>query len=629
MNFGPCSTSPCAFVDMTLNVGGNSCNGGLHFNDSTIQCVVPEGYTGSNLIFSVTVNGQSSVNSLNITYAKPSITAINPRDVVSKNPSLFIDGSNFGPIAAPRTVVLHSMTNGQNYRCPNVTWISHANIRCDYTTVELPLNEKFNVTMKVGNLTSDLTSTATFGTGVTNNPPVALPISKSTFEEQSLILKFEFSDPNADDIVKLYITTNPTNGTLYQVGSAGDRGAIIDTVSGPVLVSNTQISVLYVPLDNFNGYDTFTFKARDSWGAESSAQNASITVIAVPDPPVPKSLTYTLDEDTEALIQLEIEDPDTPLPDRIALLISLPQQGSLQARIDESWEEVTEVPRMLYLNTSLRYTPNLNYFGADSFMYMGNDGNLDSMINATITLNINSVNDPPYLNTTNLNFDVYEDTDIIINFDITDVDIGDKLTVKLTQIQLNGSLYIGGLQKEPRNLLGEGSELRGPPYQVLYSPAKDFFTITAEDIQNFKIIYSDISSSETSFYQVSFGVLPMNDPPFIPCAAPFIALPPTFVIGQSRYHSFQIYATDVDDSNLTLVLKSAPSKGILRDSTDRLLEKGSELLVGKLTFETNRTGGGYPYSNFTVIALDSEGSMSNECTFIFTFTCPPGLSHTS
>ncbi|KAI9146217.1 hypothetical protein BKA69DRAFT_4301 [Paraphysoderma sedebokerense] len=517
------------------------------------------------------------------------------------------------------------MTNSQNYSCPNVTWISHANIRCDFTTVNLPLSEKFNVTVTVGNRTSDMTSKGLFGTGVSNNPPNAMPLSVSTFEEQSLLIQFGFSDPDGDDMVAIYITTNPTNGSLYQVAITGDRGAIIDTVSGPVPVSNLQTSVLYVPLENFNGYDNFTFKARDSWNAESSVQNASITVISVPDAPIPKPLTYALDEDTEVVIQLEIADADTPLEERLAVLLSLPQKGSLLVLIDASWDEVTAVPYMLSVSTPLKYSPINNYFGTDSFIYMANDGSLNSTVNATITLTINSVNDPPFLNTTNLNVESYEDSDIILTFDISDIDVGDKVTVKITDIYVNGSLYIPGLPKEPRNLLGEGSELRGPPYQVLYSPAKDFFTSAPEDIQSFNVTYSDISNAELLFYQVSFNVLPINDPPTIPCTAPLITLPPTFLIGQSPYHSFSILATDVDDLNLTFVLKSVPSKGILRDSNGLLLQAGSAVSIAQFIFETNGTGGGYPYSNFTIFASDAENATSNECTFNFTFTCPPGL----
>ncbi|KAI9146213.1 hypothetical protein BKA69DRAFT_3582 [Paraphysoderma sedebokerense] len=608
---------------MTVTIGGNSCNTGLHFNDSTIQCAAPEGYLESNI--SVTVNGQQSVNTLKVSYGKPSITSINPKNLVSRNPTLFIDGSNFGPIATPRTVVLHTISNGQKYSCPNITWISHVSIRCDFDLVNLPLSEKFNVTITVSNRTSDKTSAAIFGTGVINDPPSALLLDISTFEEQYTIIQFLYSDPNVGDIVTIYIHTNPTNGNLYQIRSTGERGASIDTVSGPVPVSDLQVRLLYVPFENFNGPDNFTFKARDSWGAESSLQNATLTVISIPDPPIPQSMTYTLEEDTVASIALDVVDPDTLLSERIAILLSLPQQGSLLAFINNTWEEVISVPHMLHLNTSIKYSPNKNYFGTDSFIYMANDGSLNSTVNATITLTIKSVNDPPFFNATNLNIDFYEDTDTIISFNISDIDIGDKLTVKVTDIYLNGSLYIPGLPKEPRNLLGEGSELRGPPYQVLYSPAKDFFTSAPEDIQYFNVTYSDISNNPLLFHQVSFTVWPINDPPTIPCTAPLLTLPPSFLIGQSRDHSFSIFANDVDDSNLTFVLKSVPSKGILRDLNGLLLQAGSQISISEFIFQTNRTGGGYPYSNFTMFAIDSKGSKSNECTFPFSFTCPPGL----
>jgi VCBS repeat-containing protein len=45
-------------------------------------------------------------------------------------------------------------------------------------------------------------------------------------------------------------------------------------------------------------------------------------------------------------------------------------------------------------NGSYSYTPQLNYFGADSFTFRASDGSLDSNV-ATVTLTVTPVNDAP------------------------------------------------------------------------------------------------------------------------------------------------------------------------------------------------------------------------------------------
>src|SRR6185295_14291762 len=63
-------------------------------------------------------------------------------------------------------------------------------------------------------------------------------------------------------------------------------------------------------------------------------------------------------------------------------------------------------------NGSFTYTPDANYFGADSFTYTVNDGTADSNT-ATVTLTIDSVNDAP--STTTDSYSTNEDTALVRN----------------------------------------------------------------------------------------------------------------------------------------------------------------------------------------------------------------------
>ncbi|KAI9143133.1 hypothetical protein BKA69DRAFT_205446 [Paraphysoderma sedebokerense] len=512
-----------------------------------------------------------------------------------------------------------------NYTCPNVTWVSHLSIRCVFAGVDLPVPATLNVTVTIGNQSSDFTTETVFRSGILNDPPIAFPLNISTFEEQSVILQFEGYDTDTGDFVTMYILQNPGNGSLYQLTNSGERGPMIDTIFGSIPVTHSSFRVLYIPFKDFNGNDSFTFKARDIYNADSSIETAKINVISVPDPPIPQNVVYQLDEDTEFSFTLDVVDPDTPKLEQTVILLSLPQKGSLFSLNGTSWDQITTVPLYFTQNTTLKYHPLSNFYGSDSFQFMANDGQFNSTVNGTILFLVNPINDIPLLNTTSLNITVYEDTETTFEFVISDIDVADKLTVKITNLRINGSIYFIDAERGLKTLLGEGSEVRGPPYKVLYVPSLNYFSSTLDDYQHFNVTYTDNINNEYLTYQIIFPVLPVNDAPSISCLQPQIDLPLEFLVGVSSNHSFQFQHEDVDNSNLTFVLTTQPGRGIIRDQNGRELHSGDSFYNAKLTFEGNHSGGGYPYSNFTVHAIDGEGATSNNCTFSFTFSCPPGL----
>ncbi|KAI9136352.1 hypothetical protein BKA69DRAFT_1104795 [Paraphysoderma sedebokerense] len=61
------------------------------------------------------------------------------------------------------------------------------------------------------------------------------------------------------------------------------------------------------------------------------------------------------------------------------------------------------------------------------------------------------------------------------------------------------------------------------------------------------------------------------------------------------------------------------------DLSGQRLHAGQSFFGNHLIFDGNRAGGGHPYSNFTVRAIDLDNAESKDCTFLLTFSCPPGL----
>src|SRR6185369_7424621 len=131
------------------------------------------------------------------------------------------------------------------------------------------------------------------------------------------------------------------------------------------LTFNTNGGFSYVPATNYNGPDSFTYKANDGQ-ADSGIATVSITITGVNDAPVAVNDSYTTPEDTT----LNIATPGVLIND---------------SDVDGD---------TLNGNGSFSYVPATNYNGPDSFTYKANDGQADSGI-ATVSLTITGVNDAP------------------------------------------------------------------------------------------------------------------------------------------------------------------------------------------------------------------------------------------
>ena len=80
-------------------------------------------------------------------------------------------------------------------------------------------------------------------------------------------------------------------------GSTADRGTWSTGPAHGTLTLNADGSFTYTPDANFNGTDSFTYKANDGT-ADSNTATVTITVTAVNDAPVAANDTYTTNEDT-------------------------------------------------------------------------------------------------------------------------------------------------------------------------------------------------------------------------------------------------------------------------------------------------------------------------------------------
>src|SRR5206468_1017476 len=107
-----------------------------------------------------------------------------------------------------------------------------------------------------------------------NQAPTADSKTLSTNEDTPLIITLTGSDPDGDALTFTVITP-PAHGTLGSIG----------TVSCTGNPSNCSENITYTPFVNYNGADSFTYKANDG-SLDSNTATVSITVTPVNDPPV-------------------------------------------------------------------------------------------------------------------------------------------------------------------------------------------------------------------------------------------------------------------------------------------------------------------------------------------------------
>src|SRR5205823_5358688 len=147
-------------------------------------------------------------------------------------------------------------------------------------------NANFNGTDSFGYSISDGnggTASATVNVTVTpvNDAPIANNDSYNTPEDTTLtttaVTGVLTNDTDVDgDTLTVSSHTNPAHGTL---------------------TLNANGSFSYVPNANFNGSDSFTYKANDGT-VDSNSATVTINLAAVNDAPVAVADSYSTDEDT-------------------------------------------------------------------------------------------------------------------------------------------------------------------------------------------------------------------------------------------------------------------------------------------------------------------------------------------
>jgi VCBS repeat-containing protein len=190
---------------------------------------------------------------------------------------------------------------------------------------------------------------------IINNPPTAVDDAYTTDEDTTLNVApgvlVNDSDVDGDPLTAI-LATPPSSGNL---------------------ILNPDGSFTYTPNADFNGEDSFTYKANDG-ASDSNAATVSITVNPVNDSPTAVDDAYTTNEDTTLNVTVPgilANDSDVDGDPLTANLVNDVSNGALNLAADGSFT----------------YTPALAFAGTDSFTYRANDGQADSnLVRVSITV---------------------------------------------------------------------------------------------------------------------------------------------------------------------------------------------------------------------------------------------------
>ncbi len=278
-------------------------------------------------------------------------------------------------------------------------------------------------------------------------PPTATSASITTAEDTpSNPVTPSVTDPDLKDTHTFTIVTQPANGVATVVAN----------------------QLVYTPNANFNGTDSFTFRATDPVGF-SVVGTASVTVVPVDDAPAVANVDIVTAEDTQsAPITPSVSDPDSGETYTFAIETQ-PQHGSATI-----------------VDNQLVYMPNANFNGQDGFSFRVTDsGGLSAIGTANVT--VTPVNDAPTM--TSAVIITAEDTQSApVTPTVADPDVGDS--------------YIFAIETQP----GRGSATVAGN-QLVYTPDADFsgqdsFTFRATDAGGLWVVGT-----------ANVTVTPVNDAP--------------------------------------------------------------------------------------------------------------------
>jgi VCBS repeat-containing protein len=220
-----------------------------------------------------------------------------------------------------------------------------------------------------GQATSANLGTVTINVTPVNDAPVAIGDSYTGASGATEDVPFTVAVPG--------VLGNDTDAD----GDALTAALVSDTANGHVALGSDG-RFTYTPNANFNGTDSFTYRATDSQNAQSGVATVTIGVAASPDAPVATNDSYSVAANPATLVVAARgvlnNDSDADGDTLTATKLTNPASGNVTMNSDGSFS----------------YVPAAGFTGTVSFTYSASDpGNLSST--AVVTIKVGQPNNAP------------------------------------------------------------------------------------------------------------------------------------------------------------------------------------------------------------------------------------------
>lgn len=333
-----------------------------------------------------------------------------------------------------------------------------------------------------------------------NTPPIANPNSYSTDEDTPLIV----SPPG------ILLNDSDPDGTI-------PNAELVDDVSHGTLLLETTGNFAYTPNSNFNGVDSFTYKAYDD-ESESAPVLVTITVSAVDDIPATNDDPALTDEDVPTTTNILANDSGLGDGGLIVTVMSPPTKGITTVNQDKT----------------ITYTPNADLNGADSYVYQVADADGDTDT-ATVSINITPVNDIP----------TAVDDDVILGEDSF------TITHVLNDDVLGNNPSIGDQPVIVTVITPaiHGAAIANPDDTITYAPNPNYF-----GPDSYEYVVTD-ANGDLSTALVNLVINPINDAP--------IANNDSISVIEDTSPLVTLSGSDIEGIPLTFSIVSGPSHGSL------------------------------------------------------------------
>lgn len=399
-----------------------------------------------------------------------------------------------------------------------------------------------------------------------NDAPVVEDFDKSTVEEENITFSLadfttHYSDTEGDTLQKIMIRSVPTGGSL-----------ILNGISIP---ANTEIgagninNLIYVPDENFNGKDSFSWRASDGNTFSEQSASVAITITPINDEPLLRNFTRAIAESgalnfspndfTNNYIDVEND------PIAYIVIESLTEHGTLLLN-DQPVDAGTRINASRIAQLAYQPDASLNG-GKDSFTWNASDGTTLAQESATVTIIVG-------IGVTSFNVHLNEDESFTFSPDNFTNNYGNPdhelQEVKIERLPVNGTLNLGA------SAVSEGQTISADDLGALvYTPDQNY---AGRDSLSWNA--SDGSSYTDKATEVFFNIQPVNDAPEISTIENI-----TLVAGESTGPiSFTVSDVETEASSLA-ISASSDNESLISDEQIALEGNDSDRTITINTLE--------------------------------------------